>query len=137
VRFINLILGIDAGSHKVGYAILDEKNSVFLKGIILLNDFRNELLKLLNDYKIEAIVVGSGTGHKRIVEFIGEINPNLEIVIISEKNSSVEAKWRYLNSLKGLKGFFYKLIGYADKPIDDISAQIIAERYLKERGKKN
>jgi RNase H-fold protein (predicted Holliday junction resolvase) len=132
-----LILGIDAGTYKVGYAILDNDNKVYAKGIILFDNFKYEFSKIVHNYEIENIIVGSGTGHNEVVSLIKKIDPDLKVIIISERNSSVEAKWRYINSLRGIKGLFYRIIGYADKPIDDISAIIIAERYLKEKEKNN
>ncbi|AWB09928.1 RNase H-fold protein, predicted Holliday junction resolvase [Thermodesulfobium acidiphilum] len=132
-----MILGIDVGSCKIGYAILDDKYNVFSKGIILLNDFKKEFLKFIKSYEIEVVAVGSGTGHKKVMELIDELNLDLKVVIISERNTSVQAKWRYINSLKGFKGFFCKFFGYLDKPVDDISAVIIAERYLNEKRKKS
>lgn len=132
-----MILGIDAGRYKVGYAILDNDNLVFAKGIMLFDNFKYEFSKIIHSYEIENIIVGSGTGHNEIVSLIKEVDSNLKVIIVSERNSSVEAKWRYINSLRGIKGLFYRIIGYADKPIDDISAVIIAERYLKEKEKNN
>ncbi|AEE14223.1 Resolvase RNase H domain protein fold protein [Thermodesulfobium narugense DSM 14796] len=132
-----MILGIDAGSYKIGYAILDERYNIFSKGIILLNDFKKDFLRFIKEYEIEVVVVGSGTGHKKVMKLIDELNLDLKVIVISERNTSVEAKWRYINSLKGFKGFFCKLFGYLDKPVDDISAVIIAERYLNEERKKS
>jgi RNase H-fold protein (predicted Holliday junction resolvase) len=56
-----------------------------------------------------------------------------KVVLIEERGTTEEAKRRYFEERKG-KGLIWlvrKWLNLPDRPLDDLSAQIIGERFLK------
>ncbi len=128
------VLGIDYGDTRIGLALSDPMQIITKPFVTLKNneEFLDELKKIINEKKVEAVVVGYPVGMKgqvtkqteKVEVFIEKLKSTLEIEIvkIDERLSSVSAE----NILRqqGVK------TGYNKSMIDDTSAAIILQEYL-------
>jgi RNase H-fold protein (predicted Holliday junction resolvase) len=123
------IIALDPGKEKIGYAIFNG-GEVVEKGIFLLDRLVDFMIKFK---EMERIVLGRGTGWKAIYKFLEEKGLKEKVVLIEERGTTEEAKRRYFEERKG-KGLIWlvrKWLNLPDRPLDDLSAQIIGERFLK------
>ena len=123
------IVAIDPGKEKFGYAIFNGVETVE-KGIFPLDKLADFMIKFK---EMERIVLGRGTGWRAIYKLLEEKGLKDKVVLIEERGTTEEAKRRYFAERKG-KGLFWlirKWLNLPDRPVDDLSAQIIGERFLK------
>ncbi len=122
-------MALDPGREKCGWAVLDSEANVLKKGIIEARDAKKIVAELSLKFKLNTIVLGKGTGFKKI---LGELS-DFRIELVEEKNSTLEAKKRYFkeNSPKGLLKFIPTSLLVPSRPVDDYAAAVLGERYLK------
>jgi len=131
------ILGIDPGNYKIGIAILDTKNNTIIyKNIIKIFNFLDVIQTMINEYEIIKIVLGNGTGYKKILFLINSLNSpqnfskNLSVEIISEHNTTFQARKLYVNEAKNWLAKLIRFIKSFFIDIDDYSAIVILQKYL-------
>lgn len=125
-----IFLAIDPGREKFGYAVFKD-GKVEEKGVLPLRELGFLIQKCC---EAEKVVIGKGTGWKVFYKFLKERGiEEKRIVLVGEKGSTEEAKRRYFKEVRrpGLIWFLRKLLNLPDRPLDDISAQIIGEKFLK------
>lgn len=98
------LLGIDFGEKRIGIAVSDFLQTLATPCKVLCNDknFFNELLKILNEYDVQAILIGLpknldgsyGNTVKLVFEFVKELEQYVEIRICfwDERFSSASAE---------------------------------------------
>ena len=130
-----MIASIDVGLKRIGLAIsLDGKMVIPQEAIIRKGrkQASREVEKFLREWEIDTLIVGLPKGGsseeemtRRIKHFISLINlpQGLKLYYQDEANSSQEARERLIGVTKIKR----------DGKLDSISAQIILERWLKER----
>ena len=82
---------------------------------------------------MQLIVIGDGTTSKQARSQIESgLNNAVQIVTVDEKNSTVEARDRYwdLYPPKGLQRLVPQGLRVPPRPVDDIVAILLIERYL-------
>jgi len=121
---------IDIGLKRIGMAISLQSGIVTPIPAVLRknrNQASNDVLKVLNEWEIEKLVVGfpsaSEDMQKRITHFINLLDFDKEIIFQEENMSSIEAEDLIKGEIK------YK----RDGRIDSLAAKIILERYLNEK----
>jgi RNase H-fold protein (predicted Holliday junction resolvase) len=131
------ILGIDPGNYKIGIAILDTKNNTIIyKNIIKIFNFLDVIQTMINEYEIIKIVLGNGTGYKKILFLINSLNSlqnfskNLSVEIISEHNTTFQARKLYVNEAKNWLAKLIRFIKSFFIDVDDYSAIVILQKYL-------
>jgi len=131
------ILGIDPGNYKIGIAILDTKNNTIIyKNITKIFNFLDVIQTMINEYEIIKIVLGNGTGYKKILFLINSLNSlqnfskNLSVEIISEHNTTFQARKLYINEAKNWLAKLIRFIKSFFIDIDDYSAIVILQKYL-------
>lgn len=130
-----MILAIDPGKDKSGMAVVTEAGKVKMKTIISVKNIEKKVKKVIQKYAINIIVIGDGTGSELIQTRLKKITgDNISIKLIEEKNSTLEAEKRYkkekFTGWKKIIGFF--LDWKPTQPLDDLTAVILAERYIKQ-----
>lgn len=127
-----MILVIDPGKDKCGLAVLDQKAKVFERSIINRCDLIPEIEGILNKYGIKEIILGSGTHSKDVEKEIIDLETNINVTFVPEKNSTLLARKRYFkeNPRQGLLSFVPTSLLVPPVPIDDWAAVILGERYL-------
>jgi RNase H-fold protein (predicted Holliday junction resolvase) len=131
------ILGIDPGNYKIGIAILDTRNNTIIyKNITKIFNFLDVIQTMINEYEIIKIVLGNGTGYKKILFLINSLNSlqnfskNLSVEIISEHNTTFQARKLYINEAKNWLAKLIRFIKSFFIDIDDYSAIVILQKYL-------
>ena len=123
------IIALDPGKEKIGYAIFNG-GEVVEKGILHIDKLEDFMVKFKG---MERIVLGRGTGWKAIYKLLEGKGLKEKVVLIEERGTTEEAKRRYFKEgkVKGLIWLIRKWLNLPDRPVDDLSAQIIGERFLK------
>jgi RNase H-fold protein (predicted Holliday junction resolvase) len=131
------ILGIDPGNYKIGIAIFDTKNNTIIyKNITKIFNFLDVIQTMINEYEIIKIVLGNGTGYKKILFLINSLNSlqnfskNFSVEIISEHNTTFQARKLYINEAKNWLAKLIRFIKSFFIDIDDYSAIVILQKYL-------
>jgi RNase H-fold protein (predicted Holliday junction resolvase) len=129
-----VILAIDPGTSKIGWALVDNLGKAADQGIAHIGQWEGQLENLATRYRIETVVVGDGTNRVNMAQGAARLLPQAEIVMIDEKGSTVEA-WKLKryeeagrNPLKILQFTLRQL--FSPQPVDDYAARVLAMRHL-------
>ncbi|ESA33536.1 resolvase rnase h domain protein fold protein [Leptolyngbya sp. Heron Island J] len=128
-----VILGFDPGRYKCGLAIVGLDRSLCYHEVVSADDVIEQIKSLRQTYPISLIVMGDQTGAKiwkqALLEQLKE-GPN--IILVDERYSSLEARDRYWEMFppKGLNRILPQSMRSIPRPIDDIVAILLIERYL-------
>jgi len=131
-----LILAIDPGRDKTGVAVLDYDGSIHEKEIIKSSELYSYFKLLYNNYNIDNLVLGNGTGRENVFELLSEFKHKLSITEIDESYTTVEAEERYFKEeeLSILIKFLRKFLKWKpERAVDDYVAVILAERFLEKK----
>ena len=91
-----------------------------------------QVSNLINSYPISLMVMGDQTASKQWKGDLQSSFPDLRIITVDERFSSEEARQRFwqIYPAKGLMRLVPRGMRSPDRPIDDIVAAILIERYL-------
>ncbi|HEV3158309.1 MAG TPA: hypothetical protein VGZ00_13275 [Candidatus Baltobacteraceae bacterium] len=131
---MSLVLGIDPGTHKCGYAVLASIGANALElGITPFDELSVVVADVLSRHKIEAIAMGSGTRGHDIADRLR--NFGIPIVTVDEHETTLRARARYFaaHPPTGWRRLIPRGLLLPPCPIDDFAAVLIAERYLQQR----
>ncbi|MFI5385599.1 MAG: hypothetical protein ACHQ50_05695 [Fimbriimonadales bacterium] len=130
------VLAIDPGSSKCGMALTQRDDEGKLK---LLWRAISPRADLIDNVKAASavepftlVIVGSGTTSKQVVHELREHLPSIGILVVDEKNTSLQARERYWehNPRRGLRRLGPSTLWMPPDPVDDFVALILAERVL-------
>ena len=128
-----IIIAIDPGTKKCGYAVADSNLSILQREVISTGKIVETITDSLNIYKIDKIILGNGTNYKNIEESLKNHFSKLKIVLIEEKFSTLEARKKYFE-VHPPRGIF-KLIPLSLRVppccYDDFVAVLLAEKYFR------
>ena len=128
-----MILGFDPGREKCGIAVMDEGSQLYYHQVILASDVPQIIESLCQQFTIEMVVMGDQTTSKMWKQKLTDILPeSLSIIQVNERYSTLEARDRYwqIYPPKGLTCLIPKGMRTPPRPIDDIVAIVLIERYL-------
>ena len=128
-----MILGFDPGREKCGIAVMGEDSQLYYHEVILASDVPTIIQSLCQQFAIKTVVMGDQTTSKLWKQKLSEILPNsLSIIQVNERYSTLEARDRYwqLYPPKGLTRLIPQGMRTPPRPIDDIVAIVLIERYL-------
>jgi len=119
-----VIVAIDPGKN-IGIAFVSDDGELLKSEIINFEDLKT--YPFPDDIKL---VIGNGTGSKKIVDIVSKLEPSL----INEENTSLIARELYYkdNPAKGLMRLIPKGLRSPSELIDDYAAYAIALRYLEQ-----
>ena len=125
------ILGVDPGRDKCGVAVMNNKHKVLYHQIIGSQKAIATIHKLAEEFAIDLIVMGDGTTSKIWQQQIDSI-ATMPVITVNETNSTLEARDRYwiLYPPKGLQRMIPLGLRVPPRPVDDIVAILLIERYL-------
>ena len=128
-----IIIAIDPGTKKCGYAVVDFNLSILQREVISTDETTKAIEDSLNIYKIDKIILGNGTNYKSIEEKLKNLFPQLKIILVEEEFSTLEARKKYFEAHPP-RGIF-KLIPLSLRVppcyYDDFVAVILAEKYFR------
>ena len=127
------LLGFDPGRVKCGMAVVGLDRSLHFHQVVSVDDIDDTIQQLRETYAISSIVMGDQTGAKRWKEQLSAIANAPRITLVDERYSSLEARDRYWEMYppKGLGKLLPQSLRSIPRPIDDIVAILLVERYLK------
>ncbi|ABG51268.1 Resolvase, RNase H-like fold [Trichodesmium erythraeum IMS101] len=128
-----MILGFDPGRDKCGIAIMDKNRQLHYNQVVDSAKITITITKLSQQFDINLIIIGDQTTSKIWQQNLTEIiSEKIPIIKIDERYSSLEARDRYwqINPPQGFVRLIPPGMRIPPKPIDDIVAIILIERYL-------
>lgn len=132
------VLAIDPGSSKCGMALVRRTASgsveLVWRVIAPTEQLTSQLDAAAAHGQYSMIIVGSGTRSKNIVAAIREHMPSTGILVVDEKDTTMQARERYweLTKRRGWRRLLPATLQVPPEPVDDLVALILAERVLGE-----
>ncbi|MEM6612680.1 MAG: pre-16S rRNA-processing nuclease YqgF [Cyanobacteria bacterium P01_C01_bin.72] len=129
------ILGLDPGRDKCGIAVINAQGEVVDHQVVDSAETISQIKLLVEKLAIDLIVMGDGTTSKTWRQKIASDLPNLSVTTVNETNSTLEARDRYWNMYPamGLQRLIPQSLRTIPRPVDDIVAIILLERYFASR----
>ena len=127
------ILGFDPGRHKCGLAVLGLGRTLYCHEVVLATEVVDNVQVLRQQFPISLMVMGDQTMAQTWKQrLIDELPDPLRIVLVDEHYSSLEARDRYWKMYppKGLFRLIPQGMRSLPRPVDDIVAILLIERYL-------
>lgn len=127
-----MILGFDPGRDKCGLAVMGLDRQLCYHQVVLAGEAIATIQALRQKFPISLLVSGDQTTAQRWKQRLSQELPQLSIVMVDERYSSLEARDRYWQMYPPT-GFFKLLpqsLRQPPRPIDDIVAILLIERYL-------
>lgn len=128
-----MLMGIDPGRKKCGVAIVTEKGEEIEKKIVETSSLSHKIEEVFSQYSISKCILGNGTYADKVFNILQLLIEEEKIIFIEEEGSTYLAEQRYLkeNPPLGLN-FLNKIIKFKPKrPMDDYTAVVLVEKYLK------
>ena len=147
-----MILGVDPGRDKIGWAITTCDGDLFLSGICLISEQELFLTALaqesrweyelapwvtekantsvLRPEKLSLVAVGNGTGSQEAAKLF--VRLGIQVVVVDESGTTLEARGLYwsLHAPSWWQRCLPRVMWYPSRPLDDLAAWAIARRNL-------
>jgi RNase H-fold protein (predicted Holliday junction resolvase) len=127
-----MLLGVDPGTRKCGYAVIERLEAQPLTmGIVPLEEFGPRLATLSANFDIDMVAIGHGTNAAAVSAVVREAG--LPFVLVDERETTLRARARFFADYppRGWRRIMPRGMLLPDRPIDDYAALLIAERYLR------
>jgi len=127
-----VILGFDPGRQKCGLAVMGVDRRVYYHEVISADAAIASIQSLRDRFPVSLLVMGDQTSSKEWKRQLEEKLADLRVVTVDERNSSLEARDRFwmMYPPKGLSRLIPEGMRTPPRPIDDIVAILLIERYL-------
>ncbi|HLO48178.1 MAG TPA: pre-16S rRNA-processing nuclease YqgF [Kamptonema sp.] len=127
-----MILGFDPGRDKCGVAVAGLDGQVLYHQVVVAANAIATIESLCSQFPIELIVMGDQTTSRSWKQKISNSLPSLQIVQVDERFSSLEARDRFWQMYppQGLGRLIPQGMRSPSRPVDDIVAIVLIERYL-------
>ncbi|MEG4201905.1 pre-16S rRNA-processing nuclease YqgF [Microcoleus sp. Pol12A5] len=128
-----MILGFDPGKDKCGLAVMGRDKKVCYHQVVLSEAAISTIQSLCEQFPIELLVMGDQTTSKSWKQKLTQsLSPEIEIVRVDERFSSLEAKERYWEMYPptGFSRLIPQGMRTPPRPVDDIVAIVLIQRYL-------
>ena len=127
-----MLLGVDPGTRKCGYAVVERLGAPpFTLGIAPLDEFRARLDQLRITFSIDMVAIGHGTNADVVSAAVRDAG--LPFALVDERETTLQARARFFvdHPPRGWRRLIPRGMLLPDRPIDDYAALLIAERYLR------
>ena len=127
-----LLLGFDPGREKCGVALATRTGAVVYHQVVAAAAALEVVADLSDRYPIAQIVLGNQTTSAQWQAALQARFPAWPLALVDERNSSLEARDRYwqLYPPRGLRRLIPPGLRVPPRPVDDIVAILLIERYL-------
>lgn len=129
------ILGFDPGRQKCGIAVMRVDRSLLHHEVVTTEQAIPRIQALQHQFPISLLVLGNQTTSKEWRQRLSQELPEPPgLVLVDERNSTLEARDRYWQMFPpaGLVRFVPQSFRTISRPIDDIVAILLIERYLEQ-----
>jgi RNase H-fold protein (predicted Holliday junction resolvase) len=133
------ILGFDPGKDKCGVAVMAGDRALLYHQVLPTARVISQISNLCPQYNVSRIIMGDQTTAKQWQQQLADAFGDLPITLVDERYSSLEARDRYWQMYPPnfLTGLIPPGMRQPPRPIDDIVAIILIERYLARSGGDN
>jgi RNase H-fold protein (predicted Holliday junction resolvase) len=130
-----IILGVDPGTRKVGFAVLDHEGRTQDIGIEPIADFAARVKTLMERFPLDAIAMGTGTNAGTLAGELADLG--IPLVYVDERETTLRARSLYFadHPPRGWRRLIPLGMQLPPRPIDDYAAVLIARRFLADGGK--
>jgi RNase H-fold protein (predicted Holliday junction resolvase) len=127
-----VILGFDPGRQKCGLAIMGLDRVLCYQQVVAAAAVIDEIASLRQRFPISTIVLGDQTASQGWKDTLSMIPDPPRIMLVDERYSTLEARDRYWQMYppSGLASLVPQSLRTIPRPIDDIVAILLIERYL-------
>ncbi|MBD2244318.1 pre-16S rRNA-processing nuclease YqgF [Nostoc sp. FACHB-892] len=128
-----VILGFDPGRDKCGLAVMGLDRQLYYHHVVLAKEAIATIETLRQKFPISLMVMGDQTTAKQWrQQLYQELTEPLSIILVDERYTTLEARDRYWQMFppKGLTKLLPQGLRQPPRPIDDIVAILLIERYL-------
>ncbi|BAY13213.1 pre-16S rRNA-processing nuclease YqgF [Calothrix sp. NIES-2098] len=128
-----VILGFDPGRDKCGLAVIGLDRQIHYHQVVAASEAIATIETLRQQLPVSLMVMGDQTTAKQWKQRLGqELTEPLNIVLVDERYTTLEARDRYWQMYppKGLTKLLPQGMRQPPRPIDDIVAILLIERYL-------
>jgi len=130
------VLAIDPGTSKCGMALVrrveQDHLELLWRGIAPTENLTSQIDEAHEMAPFSLIIIGSGTSGKNAVHRVREHLPSMGILVVDEKDTTLQARERYWEHHKrrGWRRLLPSTMQTPPEPVDDFVALILAERVL-------
>ncbi len=127
-----MLLGFDPGRQKCGLAVMGVDRAVRYQEVVATDRVMDQIQRLRQQFPISLLVMGNQTTAKEWKQKLAALPNPLRIVLVDERYSTLEARDRYWQFYppQGLAVLLPRSLRSIPRPIDDIVAILLIERYL-------
>ena len=128
-----MILGFDPGRQKCGLAVMGVDRNLYYHEVISASEAIATIQTLRQKFPISTLVVGDQTSAKEWKQKLSSDLPEPpRIILVDERHSTLQARDRYWQMYppRGLSRLIPEGMRGLPRPIDDIVAILLIERYL-------
>lgn len=128
------VLGVDPGSAKAGYALVEPDGTVVRSGIVAVDALAETLAALAGGRPIACVALGRGTRSAQVASALQPLG--IPIVLIDEFETSRRARELYFKEHppRGWRRLIPPGMQLPPRPVDDYAAVLIARSYLTRAG---
>ncbi len=125
-----VVLGVDPGRSKAGYALVEDSGQVIVAGIEPIDRLQARVVELLSGRRVRAIALGRGTNARSVKTGLDRLGPPVHLV--DERDTSRLARGLYFvdHPPRGWRRLIPIGLQLPARPIDDYAAILIARRFL-------
>ena len=128
-----VILGFDPGKDKCGLAVMGLDRQLYYHQVVTAQKAIATIETLRQQFPVSLLVMGNQTTSKQWKQQLNQVLvEQLSIILVDERYSTLEARDRYWQMYppKGLTKLLPQGMRQPPRPIDDIVALLLIERYL-------
>jgi RNase H-fold protein (predicted Holliday junction resolvase) len=128
-----MILGFDPGRQKCGLAVMGVDRNLYYHEVIAASEAIATIQLLRQKFPISTLVVGDQTSAKEWkLKLSSDLPEPPRIILVDERHSTLQARDRYWQMYppRGLSRLIPEGMRGLPRPIDDIVAILLIERYL-------
>ena len=132
-----MLMAIDPGRDKCGLVVMNKSGEIKYQNVINTNELQTIVLNNLKNFEVQIIILGNGTtsnsAEKVIKEKLMQINKSIPIKLVDERHTTEEARKLYWKKKPpcGWRRILPTSMQVPPEPVDDIVAEILAQRFLK------
>ncbi|MDH6061832.1 pre-16S rRNA-processing nuclease YqgF [Chrysosporum bergii ANA360D] len=128
-----VILGFDPGKDKCGIAVMGLDRQLYYHQVVTAQKAIPTIETLRQQFPVSLLVMGNQTTAKQWKKQLAEVLvEQVNIILVDERYSTLEARDRYWQMYppRGLTKLLPQGMRQPPRPIDDIVALLLIERYL-------
>jgi RNase H-fold protein (predicted Holliday junction resolvase) len=127
---VTVVIGVDPGTVKAGYAVVDGAGKVLAQGIEPVDRLVALLTELVGRYQVSTLALGRGTNARAFGKSLAAIGP--PVAWVDEFETTRHARTLYFveNPPRGWRRLLPVSLQVPPRPVDDYAAVLIARRFL-------